>query len=64
MARNPMPSGPQWVFIILGASIAAGITLWVGLGGAIGGAIIGIGAALGAIPYQRAVQAHKKSEDG
>jgi hypothetical protein len=62
MAKNPMPTGPQWLFIILGASIAAGITLWTGLGGAIGGAIIGVGAALGAIPYQRAVQAQKKRE--
>jgi hypothetical protein len=64
MARNPMPTGPQWLFIIVGASIAAAIVLWAGLGGAIGGAIIGVGAALGAIPYQRAIQAHKKSEGG
>lgn len=64
MARNPMPTGPQWLFIILGALIAAGIVLWTGLGGAIGGAIIGVGAALGAIPYQRAVQAHKKRGGG
>lgn len=64
MARNPMPTGPQWLFIIAGAGAAAGITLLTGLGGAIGGAIIGVGAAVGAIPYQRAVQEHKKRDGG
>ena len=64
MAKNPMPTGPQWLFIIGGAGAGAAITLLVGLGGAIGGAIIGVGAALGAIPYQRAAQAHKKRDGG
>jgi hypothetical protein len=64
MAKTPMPTGPQWGFIIVGAVIAAGLTLFFGLGGMIGGAIIGVGAALGAIPYQRAVQEHKKRQNG
>jgi hypothetical protein len=64
MAKSPMPTGPQWLFIIAGAGAAAGITLLTGLGGAIGGAIIGVGAALGAIPYHRAVQEQKKRDGG
>lgn len=64
MAKTPMPTGPQWGFIIVGAVIAAGLTLFFGIGGMIGGAMIGVGAALGAIPYQRAVQEHKKRQNG
>ncbi|HEV2815849.1 MAG TPA: hypothetical protein VGW40_01300 [Allosphingosinicella sp.] len=64
MARTPMPTGTQWLYIIAGAGAAAGVTILTGLGGAIGGAIIGVGAALGAIPYQRAVQENKKREGG
>jgi hypothetical protein len=64
MAKTPMPSGTQWLYIIAGAGAAAGITLLIGLGGAIGGAIIGVGAAVGAIPYQRAVQERKKRDGG
>ena len=64
MAKNPMPSGPQWLFIIAGAGAAAGITLLTGLGGAIGGAIIGVGAAVGAIPYHRAGKGQKKRDGG
>ena len=64
MAKRPMPTGPQWLYIVAGAGAAAGITLLTGLGGAIGGAIIGVGAAVGAIPYQRAVQEQKKREGG
>jgi hypothetical protein len=64
MAKAPWPTGQQWLFIILGAVAAAGLTLAIGLGGAIGGAIIGIGAAIGAIPYSRAVQEHKKRQGG
>ena len=45
MAKAPWPTGPQWGLIILGAVAAAGLTLAIGIGGAIGGAIIGIGAA-------------------
>jgi len=64
MAKTPMPTGTQWLYIVAGAGAAAGITILTGLGGAIGGAIIGVGAALGAITYQRAVQEHKKTESG
>jgi hypothetical protein len=64
MAKAPWPTGPQWGLIILGAVAAAGLTLAIGIGGAIGGAIIGIGAAIGAIPYSRAVQEHKKRQGG
>ena len=64
MAKTPMPTGPQWLYIIAGAGAAAGVTLVTGLGGAVGGAIIGVGAALGAIPYQRAVQEQKKRDGG
>jgi hypothetical protein len=64
MAKAPWPTGQQWLFIIVGAVAAAGLTLAIGIGGAIGGAIIGIGAAIGAIPYQRAVQEHKKRQGG
>lgn len=64
MARTPLPTAPQWGLIILGAVIAAGLTLFFGLGGMIGGLIIGVGTALGAIPYQRAVQEHRKRQGG
>jgi hypothetical protein len=64
MAKTPMPTAPQWGFIIVGALIAVGLTLFFGIGGMIGGAIIGVGAAVGAIPYQRAVQEHKKRQSG
>jgi hypothetical protein len=64
MAKRPMPTGPQWLYIVAGAGAAAGITLVTGLGGMIGGAIIGVGAAVGAIPYQRAVQERNKSDGG
>jgi hypothetical protein len=62
MAKRPMPTGTQWLMIIAGTGIAAATTLAIGLGGAIGGAIIGVGAAIGGIPYSRAVQEHKKRE--
>jgi len=62
MAKAPWPTGPQWLFIILGAVVGAGITLALNIGGAIGGAIIGVGAAIGGIPYSRAVQEHKKRQ--
>lgn len=64
MAKTPLPTGTQWLYIIAGAGAAAGITILAGLGGAIGGAIIGVGAAVGAIPYQRTVQEQKKRERG
>ena len=62
MAKAPWPTGPRWGLIIPGAVAAAGITMAIGLGGLIGGAVIGVGAAIGGIPYQRAVQEHKKRE--
>lgn len=64
MAKRPMPTGTQWLYIIAGAGAAAGITILTGLGGAIGGAIIGVGAAVGALPYHRAVQQHQQRQDG
>ena len=64
MAKTPMPTGPQWLYIVAGAGAAAGVTLLTGLGGAVGGAIIGVGAALGALPYQRSVQEQKKRDGG
>ena len=63
MAKRPLPTAPQWLFIVAGAGAAAAITLLTGLGGAIGGAIIGVGAAVGALPYHRAVQ-ERKARDG
>lgn len=62
MAKRPMPTGTQWLMIIGGACVGAAITLAIGIGGMIGGAIIGVGAALGGIPYSRAVQEHQKRE--
>lgn len=64
MAKTPMPTGPQWLYIVGGAVAGAGITILTGLGGAIGGAIIGVGAAVGALPYHRAVQEQKKRDGG
>jgi hypothetical protein len=64
MAKRPMPTGTQWLYIVGGALAGAGITVATGLGGAIGGAIIGVGAAVGALPYHRAVQEHQKRQDG
>ena len=58
---NPKPTAGQLGMIVLGAGAAAGATLALGLGGMIGGAIIGVGAAVGGIPYFRAVEKHKKS---
>ena len=64
MAKAPWPTGPQWGLIILGAVVAAGLTLALNIGGMLGGAIIGVGAAIGGIPYSRAVQEHKKRQGG
>ena len=60
MAKRPMPTGMQWLYIIGGALAGAAVTLAIGIGGAIGGAIIGVGAAIGGIPYSRSVQEHQK----
>ena len=64
MAKTPMPTGKQWLYIVGGALAGAGISVVAGLGGMIGGAIIGVGAAVGALPYQRAVQEQKKRDGG
>jgi hypothetical protein len=55
MARKPNPTPAQWAFIIVGAIIGAGIGFGLFGGGLIGGAITGVGAAIGGIPYSRAV---------
>ena len=64
MANRLMPTGAQWAMIVGGAVIGAAIGFGLIGGGAIGGAITGVGAALGAIPYSRAVQEHKKGRGG
>ena len=62
---NPRPTGTQIAYIAAGATAGAVLSLGVlGLGGAIGGAIIGVGAALGAIPYQQSIKAQKDRESG
>lgn len=62
---NPRPTAAQLGMIVAGAGAGAVLSIGVlGLGGAVGGAIIGVGAALGAIPYSRAIQEHKKREGG
>jgi hypothetical protein len=64
MGGNPMPTGQQWAMIIGGAVIGGAIGFGLLDGGMIGGAITGVGAALGAIPYSRALQEHKKRQGG
>ena len=64
MAKRPMPTGLQWLYIVGGALVGAGISVATGLGGAIGGAIIGVGAAVGALPYHRAVQERQNRQGG
>jgi hypothetical protein len=62
---TPRPTGTQLAYIVGGAVVGAGLSFGVlGLGGALGGMIIGAGAGIGAIPYSRAIQEHKKSQDG
>lgn len=56
MATKPRPTGRQWALIIAGAVVGAVIGFGLIGGGAIGGAITGVGAAIGAIPYSRAVR--------
>ena len=57
---SPRPTAAQ--VGLIGAGAAAGAVLSFALG--IGGAMIGVGAALGAIPYSRAVQEQKKRDGG
>ena len=62
---NPRPTASQLAMITGGAVAGAILSFGVlGIGGAIGGAMIGVGAALGAIPYSRAIQEHKKRQGG
>lgn len=62
---TPRPTGAQLAYIVAGAVGGAAISFGVlGIGGALGGAIVGLGAGAGAIPYSRAVQEHKKRESG
>lgn len=62
---NPRPTPTQIGMIAAGAVAGALLSFGIlGLGGAVGGAIIGVGAAVGAIPYSRAVQEQKKRGGG
>ena len=62
---NPKPTGSQ-IAMIAGGAIAGAILSFgvLGIGGMIGGAIVGVGAALGAIPYSRAIQEQRKRDGG
>jgi hypothetical protein len=63
MASRPKPTGKQLGLIIVGAVAGAVIAhLILGVGGAVGGGIIGLGAALGGMPYFRAVQEWQKNQ--
>ncbi|MBC2776829.1 hypothetical protein [Parasphingopyxis marina] len=63
MADKPKPSGKEIAFIAIGATVGAVIALTVIGGiGAIGGGIIGLGAALGGMPYFRRVQEWQKNQ--
>jgi uncharacterized membrane protein YebE (DUF533 family) len=64
MASRPKPTTQQLIFIIVGA-VAGAIVAQVilGVGGAVGGGIIGLGAALGGMPYFRAVSEWQKNQD-
>jgi hypothetical protein len=62
---NPRPTGTQLAYIVGGAVVGAGLSFGLlGLGGALGGMIVGAGAGIGAIPYSRALQEHKKRQNG
>ena len=62
---NPRPTASQLAMIAGGAGAGAVRSLGVLVsGGAIGDAIIGIGAAIGAVPYSRAIQEQKKRQGG
>ncbi|RED16539.1 hypothetical protein [Parasphingopyxis lamellibrachiae] len=64
MASRPKPTGKQLAFIIIGAVAGAVVAhLVLGVGGAVGGGIIGLGAALGGMPYFRAVQDWQKNQE-
>ena len=62
---NPKPTATQLAMIVGGAAAGAVLSFGIlGIGGAIGGAIVGVCAAVGAIPYSRAVQEQKKKGGG
>ena len=61
MAAKVKPTPTQLGYIVLGAVAGAAIGFGLLGGGIVGGAITGIGAALGGIPYSRAVQ---RARDG
>ena len=64
MSDKPKPTGTQLAMIIGGAVAGAIISQFVlGVGGAIGGGIIGLGAALGGMPYFRAMKEWKDSQE-
>lgn len=63
-STKPKMTGKDIAFIVAGAVIAAALTIGVlGIGGAVGGALIGLGAALGSLPYSRRMQEWKKSQE-
>ena len=60
---KPKPTAMQIGLMLLGGAIAAVLTMGVlGIGGAIGGGLIGLGVAIGAWPYLRAVQEWQKTQ--
>lgn len=62
---NPKPTPLQLGYIVAGAVGGAVLSFGIlGIGGMIGGAIIGAGGGIGAIPYSLAVQKAKKEESG
>ena len=62
---NPRPTAAQVGFIAAGAIAGAILSFGIlGIGGMVGGAIIGAGAGVGAIPYSLASQRKKKDGDG
>ena len=62
---SPRPTPLQLGYIVAGAVGGAVLSFGIlGIGGMLGGAIIGGGAGIGAIPYSMAVQKKKKEEEG
>lgn len=58
---KPKPTGGQLALMLLGGGVGAGVALLtIGGIGAVGGAIIGVGVAIGGLPYFRAVGEAKK----
>ena len=62
---NPKPTAAQIGMIAAGAVAGAVLSYSIlGIGGMVGGAIVGLGAGIGAVPYTRAVQEQKKRDGG